>query len=506
MKESYWIESSDERIYGPIAGSEDCNCGIIGGGIVGLTTAYLLSKKGKKIVLVDANKIGYGCTGRNTGKVTTQHSIIYSKIKKKYDLEKAKRYYEGNNEAIDLIEKLVKDNKIECEFERKTSYLFAETDDGLRELKNEFEVCKEIGIDCEFIEELPLPVSCKGAIAFNNVASFNPKKYCDRLGDLIVAQGGKIFENSPVVEVENGEKCSFQTREGKWVQCEQLIIASHLPFYDGGGFFFARLEPSRSYLVAGSVNEGFVEGMYINVEKPTRSIHYINGDNEHLLLIAGEDHKVGEGEDVDYYEVLRAYGRENFGIKEYKYKWSAEDYMTPDYIPYIGVLNSSHPNMYIATGFGKWGMTNGTLAGILISDLIVEGESRYEDTFKPSRAKSFLSKDFIKYNVDVVYQIIKGKLRIGDMDVELDEGEARIINLEGNRYGAYKEDKGNLHIVDITCTHLGCELSWNEIEKSWDCPCHGSRFNFKGEILEGPATEPLKKYGEGENKINPKIK
>ena len=324
MGESYWIDSSEGRIYGPLAGSEDCKCGVIGGGIAGLTTAYLLTKEGKTVVLVDANKIGEGCTGRNTGKVTTQHDIIYSKIKNKYDLEKARSYYDGNKEAIDFIEKIVTENNIECEFERGTSYIFAETDEGLRQLKEEYEVCKEIDIDCNYIEELPIPVESKGAIAFNNVASFNPKMYCDRLGDLIVKQGGKIFENSPVTQVESGEKCSFQTREGKWVQCEQLVLASHFPFYDGAGFFFSRLDPKRTYLVAGEAPEGFAEGMYINVEEPGRSIHYINKENEHLLLIAGDSHKVGVDKGINHYEVLKEYGRDKFGIKNYRYEWSAE--------------------------------------------------------------------------------------------------------------------------------------------------------------------------------------
>lgn len=504
MNQSYWIKSSVGREYGPLLESEDCNCGIIGGGITGLTTAYLLSKKGKKVVLVEANKVGDGCTGRNTGKTTPQHNIIYSKIKKRYGIEKAKKYYEGSKEALNLVEKLIIENNIECGFEKNTSYIFAQTDKGLQEIKEEYQVCKEIGIDCEYMDEIPLPIEIKGAIAFNNVAGFNPKKYCDRLSDLVIQEGGKIFQNSPVVEVEPGEKCTFKTREGKSVQCEQLILASHFPFYDGLGFYFARLKPERSYIVAGYLEDGFVEGMYINVEDPRRSIHYISGENEHLLLIAGENHRVGEGED-EYYEILKNYGKDNFGISEYKYQWSAEDYTATDNIPYIGALNGQNDNIFVATGFGKWGMTNGSLSGIIISDLIVEGDSIYKDTFNPSRAGAFLSTELLKHNLDVAYHLIKGKLYMGETEVNIKAGEAKIVSIDGKRYGAFKEENNNICIVDITCTHVGCELSWNAIENSWDCPCHGSRFNYKGDILEGPATESLKRYGEGENKINPKI-
>ncbi|MGG7176738.1 FAD-dependent oxidoreductase [Clostridium paraputrificum] len=505
MNQSYWIESSVNRGYSKLNSSEECDCAVIGGGIAGLTTAYLLSKKGKKVKLVDANEIGYGCTGRNTGKITTQHNIIYSKIKKKYGIEKAKNYYDGNKSAVDFIENLIKENEIECEFKRTTSYVFANSDKGMKDLREEFDVCKEIGIDCEFVYELPIPLEVKGAILFNNVAEFNPKMYCDNLGDLIIKEGATIYENSPIVEVEEGAKCTIKTREGKYIQCNQLVLAAHFPFYDGLSFYFARLNPDRSYIVAGYTESTNLEGMYISVDEPRRSIHYINGNGEKLLLIGGENHKVGEGKDINYYDVLKDYGASNFGVSNYKYEWSAEDYITPDYMPYIGALNKSTKNIFVATGFNKWGLTNGTLAGIIISDLIVDGKSEYEETFNPSRMKTYFSTEFLKHNGDVAYRYIKGKLNMGDLDTDIKKGEEKIIFLDGNRYGAYRDNSGELFIVDITCTHLGCELSWNDIEKSWDCPCHGSRFNYEGGILEGPATEPLKRYKDGENKINPKI-
>lgn len=506
MNNSYWIETSVDRNYESLLSSVDCDCAVIGGGIAGLTTAYLLAKSNQRVELVDANRIGHGCTGRNTGKVTPQHSVIYSKIKKKYGIEGAKKYYQGNKEAVDFIEKIVRENGFSCEFKRTTSYLYATTDKGMRELQDEYDVCEEIGIDCEFFNELPIPIDIKGAIAFNNVAEFNPKMYCDCLGELITKEGGRIYENSPIIEVERGAKCTIKTRQGKNIQCSNLILASHYPFYDGASFYFSRLKPTRTYLVAGVVKEGFVEGMYINVEDPTRSIHYINGIGEHLLLIAGEKHIVGQGKDVDYYEILKEFGRKEFGVKEYKYQWSAEDYTTPDELPYIGRLNENNSNIFLATGFNKWGMTNGTLAGRIISDLIINGESEYQETFEPSRLKGILTTEFFKFNAEVAYHYIKGKLTMGEVNAEIENGESKVIFYDGHRYGAYRDEKGKLYIVDITCTHLGCELNWNEVEKSWDCPCHGSRFDYKGNILEGPATEPLKQWKDHEgNKVNPQL-
>lgn len=505
MNKSYWINSAKGKEYPSLSADYNCDCTIIGGGITGLTTAYILAKMGKKVVLVDANNIGYGCTGRNTGKITALHNVIYYKIKNKYSIQDAKNYYDGNTEAIQFVEDLVKVNNIDCDFKRTKAYTYAQTDKGLKELQKEYRACIETGIDCEYLEEISIPIKIKGAIAFKNQAEFNPKKYCDAIAELFIKEGGTIYENTPIVEVKEGEECLVTSRDGKSIKSKNLILASHFPFYDGESFFFTRLKPERSYIVAGSPSKELPEGMYVSNDEPRRSIHYIKEEKENILLIGGENHKVGQGEDIDYYEVLKKYGEENLGVKNYSYQWSAEDYITPDYIPYIGRLNNDSRNVYVGTGFGKWGMTSGTLAGIIISDLILNGKSKYEKTFNPSRFKTYFSADFIKENLNVAKELVKGKLNMGEINPDIKKGDAEIILIDGDRYGAYRDMDNNLHIIDITCTHLGCELSWNDIERSWDCPCHGSRFDCEGNVLDGPATEKLKRYGEGENKINPKF-
>ncbi|MGL5085146.1 MAG: FAD-dependent oxidoreductase, partial [Clostridium sp.] len=194
-----------------------------------------------------------------------------------------------------------------------------------------------------------------------------------------------------------------------------------------------------------------------------------------------------------------------FEEAEIKYRWSAQDWVATDKIPYIGYINKEFDNIYVATGFSKWGMTNGTVAGMIITDLITEEGDKYKETFTPSRLKSFLSKEFVKQNISVAVEYIGGMLRHGDKELEFENGEMRIVRIKGVDYGAYKDEKGKLFIVNIKCTHLGCELKWNSCEKSWDCPCHGSRFDYRGNVLEGPAVNPLKSYGEGPNKVEPKI-
>lgn len=509
MKESLWINSSKGNEYKKLNKDIQTYYLIIGGGIVGITTAYLLTKNNLKVVLVDANKIGEGCTGRTTGKITSQHNIIYSKLKKKYNLDVAKAYYEANNKALDLIERIIKSNDINCDFERLTSYVFTEQASYLKDLQEEYEVCKKIGIDCEYNDNLDIPFNVKAAIGFNNQGQFNPKKYIDSLAKLITRQGGKIFENTAIVDIEKDEEYKLKDREGNVVTASNVIMACHVPWYDDLGLYFAKLKPERSYLVSGVINENtnvIPKAMYINVEEPGRSIRFYSNEGENFMLIGGESHKVGKGqEDKNYYEILKAVGKEKFNIDEFKYQWSAQDYRTTDNLPYIGYLNVKDENIYVGTGFAKWGMTNGTAAAMIISNLIINKESEFQEIFRMDRIGDILSFEMIKQNLQVGYEYIKGKIKSGSEDINLEIGQGKVVKINGEKYGAYKDEMGEIHIVDITCTHLGCELIFNNNEKSWDCPCHGSRFNYNGDILEGPATNTLRKYGDGDNNIDSHI-
>ncbi|MBU3136302.1 FAD-dependent oxidoreductase [Clostridium gasigenes] len=504
--EAYWILSSEGKKYEKLKKDITTECLIVGGGIPGITTAYLLSKKGVKVTVVDAGKICGGCSGRNTGKVTSQHNIIYSKIKSEYNLKKAKSYYEANNKALNLMESIIKENNIDCSFERLPAYTFTESDDYIKDIEDEFEVCKEIGIDCEYHKSLPLPLNIKAAISFNKQAQFNPKKYIDALAEIVIKQGGEIYEDTTIKDVDKRKLNKITSEEGYVIYASNLVIASHHPFYDGMSFYFARLEPERSYIIAMNKTKKFPKGMFINVESPSRTLRSYEGDGENLLLVGGEKHRVGKGdEDKNYYDILESYAKEKFGEDEVKYKWSAQDWLSTDHIPYIGYINAEFDNIYVATGFSKWGMTNGTVAAMIISDLITSGDDEFKETFTPSRSKSYLSKEFIKQNVNVAVEYISGMLRCGDKEVSIENGEMKIVRIKGVDYGAFKDENGKLFIVNIKCTHLGCELRWNNCERSWDCPCHGSRFDYMGNVLEGPAINPLKSYGEGPNKVEPNI-
>ena len=507
MNESYWISSSKGKQYKSLQENIKTTCAIVGGGIVGVTTAYLLVKQGVEVVLVDTDKVGYGSSGRNTGKVTSQHDIIYSKISKKYGEEVAKLYYEVNNKALNLIESIIKENNIECSFERKSSYVFTENENYLEELIEEYKICKKLGIDCDYHNELKIPFAVYGAVSFSNQGQFNPKKYIDGLIQVCEDLGVKIYENTAIINIDKGQSVRLKTEYANVIEADKVVIASHFPWYDGMNFYFAKEKGDRSYLIATECNKEFQEGMFISMEDPTKTFRHYKGEGKNLLIIGGSDHKVGQGDrESEIYHMIEQMAKEKFESGDALYKWSAQDYMSFDHLPYIGHINKKEDNIFVATGFSKWGMTNGCASGIILSDMILKNSSEYENIFRPSRMGPYFTTDFIKENFDVGVEYIAGKLNLGSDYMPKERGEGKVVNIEGKRYGAYRHFNGELYIVDITCTHLGCELKFNSAEQTWDCPCHASRFDYEGNILEGPAIRPLNKYKEGKNKIDPKLK
>lgn len=506
MNESYWIYSSKGKQYKSLKENINTTCAIVGSGIVGLTTAYLLAKEGLEVVLLDADKIGYGSSGRNTGKITSQHDIIYSKIIKKYGEETGKLYYQVNNQALNLIEHIIKENSIECNFKRLPSYVFTENENYAEELIDEYKICKNIGIDCDYYDKLNIPFQIYGAVGFKNQGQFNPKKYIDGLGAVCEKLGVKIYENTAIIDIEKGKTIKLKTEYDNTVTADKVVIASHFPWYDGMNFYFAKEKGDRSYLIATEYDREFQEGMFISIEEPSKTFRHYKGEGKELLIIGGNDHKVGQCKDEDkMYEIIEEMAKDKFEAKNTLYKWSAQDYMSFDHMPYIGHINKRDDNIFVATGFSKWGMTNGCASGIIISELILKNNSKYESIFKPSRLGPYFTTDFIKENFNVGVEYIASKINLGSDNMPEQKGEGKIVNIDGKRYGAYRHFNGELYVVDITCTHLGCELEFNSAEKTWDCPCHASRFDYNGKILEGPAIRPLNKYNHGENKIDPKI-
>lgn len=503
----YWIASTSQTDYPSLTEDISIDIAIIGGGMTGITSAYLLKKEGYKVAIIDADRIVQGTSAHTTAKITSQHGLIYNKILNSLGRERTQQYADSNESAIHFIANLIKEKNISCDFSWQSAFVYTQDDNYVEKIQKEVETASQLGIKATYLEEIPLPFKIKAAVRFDDQAQFHPRKYLLELQKEIPGDGSYIFENTKIMDVKEGKPCTLTTENGKVVTALKVILASHYPCYDGKGMYFTRLYPERSYALAIKAKEKFPGGMYITAETPGRSLRSTPYEDSELILVVGEHHKTGQGEDMNkHYINLKKFAMDTYTVENIPWRWSTHDYTTADGVPYIGNLTSQTPDIFVATGYGKWGMTTSTLSAILLKDLITTGKNPWADVYYPSRFTPAASAaTMVKENADVAKHLLKGKLSIPPNNVLIENGEGRIVDADAQRAGAYRDEKGVLHIVDTTCTHLGCELNWNNAEKSWDCPCHGSRFTYEGDIIQGPAIHKLKHITNGKNEIDPNI-
>ncbi|MFH7817808.1 FAD-dependent oxidoreductase [Neobacillus thermocopriae] len=469
---------------------------IVGAGITGITAAYLLSKEGKKVAILEAGTVLNGTTGHTTAKLTAQHDIIYDELIQHFGEDKAKLYYESHTNAIEFVEKEVKEKQIDCDFSKEDAYLYATTEEYEQKLKTEYQAYQKLGIDGALTDSIPFDISIKNALIMRNQAQYHPLKFLKALLEEAVKSGCYVFEHTTATDIQDDESDNpkVMTKDGHKVSCRHVIMASHFPFYDKPGLYFARMYASRSYAIGIKTDKEYPGGMYLSADTPSRSIRSTPIEGGTLWIIGGEGHKTGQGiNTMKHYEAIEKFAEEICGIQEFSYRWSAQDLITLDKVPYIGPITSERKNIFIATGYKKWGMTTGILAGHLLRDYVLERDNPYMELYSPQRFHADPDvKSIMTANLDVAKHLIKGKVEFVPKDPDdLQAGEGSTVTYEGKRAGAYRDENGKLYVVDTTCTHLGCECEWNEGEKTWDCPCHGSRYSYTGEVIEGPAVKAL---------------
>lgn len=504
----YWITSTDATEYPELKEDLEVDVAIIGGGIVGITSAYLLKKEGTKVAVIESDRILQGTTGHSTAKITSQHGLIYARLKNMLGEELSRQYADSNEKAIQLIAHTVAEHNIDCDFGWRPAYVYTQSDKYIKDIEDDVKAASSLGIQASYLDDIPLPLAVQAAERFDNQAQFHPLKYLKVLAETIPGEGSHIFEQTEAVNIDDNGSPLVITRNGNKVKAEKIIIASHYPFFDGGGLYFSRIYQDKSYIVGVKIKEKFPEGMYINAEEPTRSLRSQSYEDGELVLLGGEHHKTGYGNDTNiHYQNLIDFGRNTFEIQDILYRWSTQDCMTIDGVPYIGNLTPRSPNLYLATGFGKWGISGGTAAAMILSDLIIRGDSPWAQVYNPFRLSLSGLKTFVWQNVDVAKSYITGKLEGFTMteDIDVKTGEAQVIAKDGERIGVYRDEQNKLHMIDTTCTHLGCELQWNDGERTWECPCHGSRFTYEGDIVEGPAINRLHHMEQEPNKVEARI-
>ena len=491
--ESVWIATTEEPGFGSLEAPLEVDAVVLGAGIAGLTTALMLKNAGLRVAVVEMGRVCAATTGHTTAKVSAQHGLIYDTLGSKVGADGARAYAEANMAGVDLVERLVREHDIDCDWERRPAYAYTEQDSYVKQIEQEVEAAREAGLPASYTEETDLPWPVRAAVRFDDQAQFHPRRYCLALARLIDGEGSSVFERTRALDVEDGSPCVVKTDRHD-IRAAYVVLATHLPFLDRGAFF-AKCHPEREYVLAVALEAPAPKGMYISAEQPTRSVRQHPFDGGELLILSGDSHKTGQDEDTErHYAALEEFARERFAVRSVDYRWSTQDHMPVDQVPYIGKLRRRSERLYVATGFKKWGMTSGTIAGVVISDQILGRENPWSELFDPNRVKPLASaKEFVKENVNVARRFVADRVtKRGSVSAEeLGPGEGQVVSARGRQVAVSRDGDGQLHAVAARCTHMGCIVNWNLAERSWDCPCHGSRFAADGAVLEGPAVDDL---------------
>lgn len=469
---------------------------IVGGGITGVTSAFLLQKAGKKCLLLEARNLAFGTTSGTTAHLNTILDLTYAEIEKKFGEENTKLILASTLEAINLVEENVIQLGIDCDFSRREGYLFSVDEKQTKKLEEAFSCSLKAGCEVEYADSIPLPVGFQKSLVFKDQAQIHPVKYVYGLAKNFEASGGVILQNCRFEGVKENEEqiLEVETSLGK-MRARNLIYATHIP--PGRNLMHFECAPFRSYVIAVSLNGEYPAALAYDLEDPYHYFRTGEVEGEKLLLIGGEDHKTAEEKDTRLcFERLEEYARDHFDVAEVVYQWSSQYFQPADGMPYIGHLPGSPQSVYVATGYGGNGITFSQAAAKILCDLIVKNESPYRKVFDPARIKPIAGfEELIKNSATVTAHLVK-KLFPEEKIKELSHiknGQAKVVAFEDQSLGIYKNEEGTVFAVDPTCPHMGCKVAWNQSEKAWECPCHGSRFNEEGEMITGPAKKDLKK-------------
>lgn len=469
---------------------------IIGAGIFGLTCAYYLTKLGFHVIIIDKFGIGEKTTGHTTAKITSQHGLFYDYLISSYGKAFAKDYLEANELAIKNIKDIIDVEKIKCDFEYQNSYIYTTKKSELAGIKKEISALDSLDFQCDFVTKTGLPFEIEGAACFKNQAQFHPLKYLYGLCHSIIAQDGKIYTNTTAFDVKKDDNFYVTYTSQGNIKSNYVIMASHYPFINVPGFYFTKMYQSTSYALAVETKKSLFNGMYIN-PKSLFSFRTASYNGKKVLIVGGSDCKTGHPTCYqDSYGILEQEVKKFYPDANVLYRWNTEDCISLDKIPYIGIYSSLLPHVFVATGFKKWGMTSSNVAANIIVDKICGKENKFSYVFESTRLKPIKNMDEVK---NVVVQstnsLLFDKMKRANMSFDhIQNDSGSIIEINNQKVGIYKNINGDIFAVKPICTHLGCLLSWNDVDKTWDCPCHGSRFSFDGKNLYNPAFKDLEVY------------
>ena len=466
---------------------------VIGAGITGLTAARLLCEQGLTVAVIESRRICSGVTGLTTAKVTALQSTIYTELSERWGDETSAGYAAANLEGLEMIRRRARDEHIDCDMRTAPALTYTETADGLTKIEAEVEAAQRAGLGVSFTTESDLPFEIAGAARLENQAQFHPRNYCLGLVRGIVADGGAIFEETRAIDLD--AKAGKVVTDGGTVSAEVIVVASHIPFVDTSGYF-ARMTSSRSYAVAFRSPGEPPSGMYISVDQPIRSIRS-TGDG--YTIVGGEAHPSGQDVDTgERYRSLVLWSEDRFGASKVDYRWSAQDYRSVDGLPFVGPLGSSG-RVFTATGFAKWGLANGTVGAAIMVDLAMGRDNSLAKVFDSKRfALKQAAPGLLKAGAGFAKSLLTDRVLPSHLEGldHVEPGSGDVVSIDGHKAAAFRDDGGAVHAVSPICTHRGCQVQFNTAERTWDCPCHGSRFDVEGRVIHGPAVRDLASFDE----------
>jgi glycine/D-amino acid oxidase-like deaminating enzyme/nitrite reductase/ring-hydroxylating ferredoxin subunit len=488
---SLWIATSRYPRFKPLTRDFKVDVAIVGAGITGLTAAALLKAAGKTVAVLEAGRVAQGVTGYTTAHLTEVIDASFSTLISHFGEDGARRAVEGTRSALATIDGFVRDHSIDCGFQRVPAFYYTEKEDGVQDVRDELEAAQRLGMTVSLTEDVPLPFPVKAALRFPDQARFHPRQYLLPLLRTLPGRRSYVFEDTRVLDIEDGTPCVVKTETGT-VTAQDVVMATHVPL--NRLLLQTKVAHYRSYVVAGQTEARVPDGLYWDNEDPYHYIRLQETSTGTLVIVGGEDHKVGQEDDTEKaFAALRDYAHDRLKLRSIAYRWSAQVAEPVDGLPYLG-RNSSSSHVYVGTGYSGTGMTFGTLAATIASDLILGRDNPHASLFDATRVKPLAgAKEFVRENVDFPAHLVGDRLKSaeGDSYRDVARGEGKILEVEGKKRAVFRDDDGIVHALDPVCTHMGCLVAFNTAEKSWDCPCHGSRFGTDGKVINGPAVKGL---------------
>ncbi len=485
---SYWNDTAEAPDFPRLSGDMETEVAIVGGGIVGVTTARLLKDRGVKTVLIEARRVGRQVTGKSTAKMSSQHGILYQTLESKFGEEKARLYAEAQEAGIRRIAELAAEHGIDADIEPMPAYVYTRDENYVSQIEKEVEVARRLGLPASLTRDTGLPFDVLAAMRWDDQAQFHPVKYVAGLARTLPGDGCHVFEGTRAVDWEPDR---VVTEQGT-VRARHVVMATHLPLGQIG-IYYAMAYPQAEPVIAAPIGR-VPPGVYKNAESPNHSIRTHRRNGKVYGIVAGSTFKPGHpDEELKNFADIERWLTENFEAGPVEYRWVNEDYSPMDGAPFVGWSSSVGEGYLVATGFAAWGISNGTAAAMIIADLATGRDNPWLPAFDATRVKPIAGgKEFAKENLSVASHLASGYLsRKPKSYDELEPGHAAIMKIDGENVAAFKDEEGTVHAVSAVCTHMGCLVGWNATDRTWDCPCHGSRFELSGEVIHGPATKAL---------------